>query len=168
MGRRFFISGGSWYGNDSIWRMIYDLNRVVLFARPDGGALAETPQRRYLAIVDGMTAGEGNGPLQPLPVETGIVALSDDPFLVDLALCRLMGYDYRSIPQLSHHREFDAGSWGAFDPEEAVVDFDGKDYHGIESLPVIHPFLPPVGWRGHIEQRVAARAAEESRARARR
>jgi hypothetical protein len=143
--------------------MIYDLNRVVLFARPEGGELAETPQRRYIAIVDGMTAGEGNGPLQPLPVETGILALGEDPFVVDLALSRLMGLDYRSIPQLAHHREFGRGSWGDFDPEAVRVRLDEREFRGIDSLPVLHSFLPPAGWRGHIELKADSRATVSAR-----
>jgi len=152
IGRRFLISGGSWYGNDSIWRMIYDLNRVLLYGRPEGGVLAVTPQRQYVVVVDGITAGEGNGPLQPLPVETGIVAVSDNPFIVDLVLCRLMGFDYRKIPQLSHHREFGEDSWGDLDPSAITVRMDGEGFTGIESLPVLRSFLPSAGWRGHIER----------------
>ena len=159
VGKRFLISGGSWYGNDSIWRMIYDLNRIVLYAKPEGGVLSESPQRQYLAIVDGVVAGEGNGPLQPLPVETGIVGVSNNPFVLDLALARLMGFDYRKIPQLSHHAEFGKGTWGDFDPATVVVQMDGRDCCGILSLPVLHPFLPSAGWRGHIEIDATGRVA---------
>src|SRR2546426_4692260 len=98
-----------------------------------------------------MTAGEGNGPLQPLPVEAGIVALSDNPFLLDMAMARMMGFDYDKIPQLSHHREFGSASWGDFDPRTIEILFDGMRYQGIPSLPVLRHFMPPVGWAGHIE-----------------
>jgi len=151
LGKRFLISGGSWYGNDSIWRMIYDLNKIVLYAKPDGGALAEVPQRHYLTIVDGLVAGEGNGPLQPLPVETGIVGISENPFVLDFCLARLMGLDFRKIPQLSHHAEFGRDSWGDFDPETIKVQWNGQELRGVGSLPVLHRFLPPAGWRGHVE-----------------
>ncbi len=159
IGRPFVLTGGSWYGNDSIWRMIYDLNRVVLHGRPQGGELAPEPQRKYLAVVDGITAGEGNGPLQPLPVEAGIVAISDNPFLTDFALSRLMGFDAKRIPQLAHHREFGIGSWGDFDPAGARVHLDGRELCGIEALPVLRSFLAPVGWKEHIELLPASRVA---------
>ncbi len=158
-GRRFLISGGSWYGNDSIWRMIYDLNRIVLYAKPEGGVLSESPQRQYLTIVDGVVSGEGNGPLQPLPVETGIIGISNNPFVVDIALAHLMGFDYRKVPQLSHHREFGKDSWGDFDPATVVLQMDGRELRGVQSLPVLHPFLPSAGWRGHIELNAAVRVA---------
>ncbi|HEU5181725.1 MAG TPA: DUF362 domain-containing protein [Candidatus Polarisedimenticolia bacterium] len=159
IGRPFVLTGGSWYGNDSIWRMIYDLNRVILHGRPEGGELASEPQRRYLAVVDGITAGEGNGPLQPLPVEAGIVAISDNPFLADFALSRLMGFDAKKIPQLAHHREFGAKSWGDFDPASARLHLDGRELCGIEALAVLRVFLPPAGWREHIELAAASRVA---------
>ncbi|HET9234940.1 MAG TPA: hypothetical protein VFP10_12435, partial [Candidatus Eisenbacteria bacterium] len=102
---------------------------------------------------------EGNGPLQPLPVEAGILGISEDPFLMDMAASRLMGFDYRKIPQLSHHREFDPGHWGDFDPETVPVRVDGKEYRGIALLPTLHPFLPPAGWRGHIELELKSQVA---------
>ena len=159
MERPFVLTGGSWYGNDSIWRMIYDLNRVILYGRPEGGELAFQPQRKYLAVVDGITAGEGNGPLQPLPVEAGIVAVSDNPFLADFALCRMMGFDAMRIPQLAHHREFGGGSWGDFDPAAVRLHLDGVELCGIEMLPVLRQFLPAAGWREHIELPAAPRVA---------
>jgi uncharacterized protein DUF362 len=159
VGKRFLLSGGSWYGNDSIWRMIYDLNRIVLHAKPEGGALSEMPQRQYLAIVDGLVAGEGNGPLQPLPVEAGIVGISDNPFVLDFSLARLMGLDHRKIPQLAHHAEFGKGTWGDFDPATIKVHLNGRELSGVDSLPILHPFLPPAGWRGHIELETQGRVA---------
>jgi uncharacterized protein (DUF362 family) len=157
--KRFLISGGSWHGNDTIWRMIYDLNRIVLYATPSGGPLEGSPQRRYLAILDGMVGGEGNGPLQPLPVDTGVLGIAEDPFLMDMAASRLMGLDYRKIPQLSHHREFAPGHWGDFDPETVAVSMDGREYRGIAALPILRSFVPPAGWRGHIELEATSRVA---------
>jgi len=159
LAKRFLISGGSWYGNDTIWRMIYDLNKIVLYAGASGGPLETSVQRRYLAILDGLTAGEGNGPLQPLPVSFGLIGICEDPFLMDMAVARLIGFDYRKIPQLSHHREFEPGHWGDFDPDAVVVRIDGKEYRGISALPVRRAFLPPAGWRGHVELDAQMRVA---------
>ena len=39
--KRFFRAGGSWPGNDTVWRMIYDLNKIILYAPKEGGGLAE-------------------------------------------------------------------------------------------------------------------------------
>src|SRR6266481_5338239 len=59
----FFPSGG-WHGNDTIWRTVDDLNRILFFCDPANGAMQSQPQRRYFAVVDGIIAMEGNGPLR--------------------------------------------------------------------------------------------------------
>ena len=150
--KRMYVGAGSWYGNDTIWRMVYDLNLIVRYAPSAGGALRDTVQRGYVAILDGGTAGEGNGPLQPLPVEAGVVAMANDPFLLDFVMARWMGYDYRKIPMLNHFGLFPDPDWAKFDPATVVIVVDGRVHRGIESLPVLHPFLPSPGWRGHIEK----------------
>src|SRR5262249_28090323 len=41
---------GSWSGNDTIWRTCLDLNRILLYGKPDG-SLAGQPQRQVLHVV---------------------------------------------------------------------------------------------------------------------
>ena len=66
------MRNGNWQGNDTCWRMALDLNRALLYGRPDGTlARCEPVAKRYLAIVDGIIGGEGNGPLCPDPVGFG-------------------------------------------------------------------------------------------------
>src|SRR5262249_13584417 len=42
VGRKMFgetretTRSGNWYGNDTLWRMVLDLNKVLLYANPDG------------------------------------------------------------------------------------------------------------------------------------
>jgi len=47
-------------------------------------------------------AGEGDGPLQPLPVKSDTLFVASDPFLADFVLARWMGFDCQRIPQLVH------------------------------------------------------------------
>jgi hypothetical protein len=70
---------------------------------------------------------------------------------MDFAIARMMGFDYRKIPQLAHHREFGEESWGDFDPHAIEFEMDDHVCTGVESLPVLRRFLPPPGWIGHIE-----------------
>ena len=146
----FYMAGGAWYGNDTIWRMIYDLNRIVRYADRDG-VLRDRPQRAYLAILDGVVAGEGNGPLQPLPVAAGLVAFSADPFALDAVTARLMGFDRARIPQLAHAAEFGDPEWGAWDPGRLAVALDSRLVTGVDAVPVRRRFRPAPGWKGHLE-----------------
>ena len=74
---------GSWEGNRTLWRTILDLNRV-LFCADKEGRLRDTPQRRYLTIVDGIGAGAGEVPVGATPVEAGLLACGFDPALSDV------------------------------------------------------------------------------------
>ena len=65
---------GSWGGNDTVWRMCLDLQRVLHYGRLDG-AFSDTVQRKILTITDAIVAGEGNGPLSPNPVDFGMMTL---------------------------------------------------------------------------------------------
>ena len=93
------ILDGSWQGNDTLWRTILDLNRAILFADRDGH-LCDQPQRRYLAIVDGIVAGEGEGPLGATPVEAGLLIAGRDPSLVDHVASEAMGFDSARIAMI--------------------------------------------------------------------
>jgi len=149
---KVYVGAGSWHGNDSIWRMVYDLNLILVFARKEGGVLADTPQREVVSIMDGIVAGEGNGPLQPLPVDAGVLLASSNPFLVDMAMAKLMGFDWRKIALLANHERFPWPVFGGFDPRGFDTVVDGvAGGRGVDDLPVLKPFLAPPGWIGHIE-----------------
>ena len=152
LGGSFYVGSGSWYGNDSIWRMVYDLNMIILFAHADGGKLRAEPQRTVLSIMDGLIAGEGNGPLQPLPVTATALLASRNPFLIDFAMAKLMGFDVRKIRLLDHYRRFPFAPFTDFEPAKFPVTLNGaRSENGLDALPVIQRFIPSPGWRGHIE-----------------
>ena len=94
------VIDGSWEGNQTLWRTILDLNRAILFADRDG-VLRDTQQRRYLAIVDGIVAGEGEGPLGATPVDAGLLFAGRDPGLVDHVAAEAMGFDPARIPMIT-------------------------------------------------------------------
>ena len=64
-------------------------------------ACRSEPQRRYLTIVDGIVAGEGEGPLGATPVHSGLLVGGFDPALVDHEVARAMGFSPESIPQIA-------------------------------------------------------------------
>ncbi len=89
--------GGSWSGNETIWRMILDLNRIFLFADGKGNILPKQ-QRKAFYVVDGFISGVKNGPLTPHVIRPGIVAAGFNAAAVDKAMLELVGIDADKIP----------------------------------------------------------------------
>ena len=58
------IRYGMWYGNDTIWRTILDLNRIINYSDKDGN-IRGTKQRHIIHIGDMIVCGEKEGPLSP-------------------------------------------------------------------------------------------------------
>jgi len=153
----FYVVGGSWYGNQTLWRMIYDLNLVLQRAGRDG-RLRPVPQRETVTLVDGLVAGEGDGPLKATPRPTDMLFAGRDPFAIDTVLAWMMGFDPDAIPMLAERRQYLGGSWGEFDLAELTVAIDGHA-GSLVATDVNFEFAPAPGWRGHIERRAAARRA---------
>ncbi|MBW2595341.1 MAG: DUF362 domain-containing protein [Deltaproteobacteria bacterium] len=147
------IRSGNWYGNDTTWRMVIDLNRILMYA-DNKGCLQDTPARRIFCIVDGIVGGEGNGPLDPTPKPAGIVLAGMNPVGVDLVCARLMGFDYKRLPVLyksldnSHPLPLAAFGYDAVICKSNDQQFDRSlDEFGGMSL----AFQPHFGWKGHVE-----------------
>ncbi len=164
LGRRTFgdtdtsrVRSGNWHGNDTTWRMVLDLNRALRYA--DGeGVLHPEPRRRYFSFVDGIVAGEGNGPMGSDPRPAGVVLAGSDPLAVDLVCTRLMGFDYRKVPVLREALEPHKYALNAVRYEDvrgrsnaAAYDRRLADFNG----PCL-AFKPHFGWVGHIEWHTAA------------
>ncbi|UQA59111.1 DUF362 domain-containing protein [Polyangium aurulentum] len=94
------VIDGSWEGNRTLWRTILDLNRILFFADREG-VLRDAPVRRYLAIVDGLVAGEGEGPLGATPVDAGLLVGGTDPGVVDATAAEAMGLDPLRMPMIA-------------------------------------------------------------------
>ncbi len=148
--KRFYTAGGAWHGNETIWRMIYDLNLIIQCVDREGN-LHREPQRAYFSIVDGLVAGEGNGPLQPFPRDTGWLAFGDDPFAVDASFAWFMGFDPARLPLLARREAYLGPSWGDFDLPLLDAELDGSPIRVLESPVNLH-FAPAPGWRNHIER----------------
>jgi len=162
VGTVFFGSGsnvirsGNWYGNDTTWRMVLDLNRCLLYGKPDGSFRTGEP-KRYYSVVDGIIGMDGNGPMQGNPVNSGVVLVGCDPVAVDAVAATLMGFDWRKLPTI---RE----AFGDFRypitqtcPDKIKIRSDVNDWNGtLEDLKTKETFMfePHFGWKGHIERRL--------------
>ncbi len=90
-----------WYGNDTTWRMVKDLNVIAEYGLPDG-TFSEIPQRKIYSICDGIIAGQGDGPLEPSPLKLGVISCTDNSLVNDRAIAILMGLNVDKIPLLSN------------------------------------------------------------------
>lgn len=146
----FYVGGGSWYGNQTIWRMIYDLNLIAQCVDAEG-VLHQQPQRHYYCIVDGLTCGEGDGPLFPTPRAMDWIVCGADPFAVDATLAWFMGFDASRMPILSQRANYMGPAWGDFDMKALQVAVDDQ-VAPLAAFPRPAAFAPPPGWIGHVER----------------
>ena len=151
-------AGGSWIGNDTVWRMALDLNRVLLYSKEDGTVSPGPQARRYLTVVDGIIAGDGEGPMEPHDRATGALIAAGHPLACDLVAAQAMGFD-TSLLKLcaeglkSHPLPLDP----VRRPEDldlAMLDLGGaSSWNQVawEDLPN-WSFEPPVGWREAVRR----------------
>jgi uncharacterized protein (DUF362 family) len=141
---------GSWYGNDTIWRTVADLNKIVEFADKDGNMCAES-QRRILNIGDMIICGEKEGPIGPSPKPLGIIMISNNALLFDYVLCKIMGFNAKCIPSvfktLEKHNE-DMDSKIILSNVPAISERKISDL----KIPVSWHFEPHSCWKGHINK----------------
>ncbi len=95
----------AWYGNDTVWRMVLDINQIAIFGKADG-TLSNQPQRELFCLSDGIIAGQGNGPLKPEMFGLGIVAFSNNAALMDYTSGLLMGLEVNKISLLRNAFEW--------------------------------------------------------------
>jgi uncharacterized protein (DUF362 family) len=139
---------GSWSGNDTVWRMCLDLNRILLYGRLDG-KLADTPQRQVIHFVDAVIAGQGNGPLAPEPLPLGLVLLGQNAPAVDWVGALLLGYHPERIPLTRN--AFGVWPWrlADFDATEVEIAGDlgqGKADDAFACRIPVAPSRYPAGW----------------------
>jgi len=151
------IRSGNWFGNDTIWRMCLDLNKLVLYGGADGKLREPLPQnrKRHYVLVDGLIAGEGSGPLNPDPVPAGTLIFGSNPPSVDAACTWLMGFDPEKIPIVRQ---------GFQVRQYPLVDHDWRDVELISNVDAWNQrlidvpedstfhFAPHFGWKGQIER----------------
>jgi uncharacterized protein (DUF362 family) len=140
---------GSWSGNMTVPRMTLDLNRILLYGRADA-TLADHPQRRVLHVVDAVIAGQGDGPLAPLPLPLGVIMAGENAVALDWVAAHLLGYDASRIPLLT--LAFEEYRWpiAAFDPQKIQILGDWKKIFGTDDLRAVAKCQDvdlPAGWQ---------------------
>lgn len=154
-----FIRSGNWHGNRTTWRMCLDLNRCFYYSDARGEHFdADRPVRRALTLMDGIVAGEGEGPLAPRDRPLGAVLAATDPVALDLVALRLMGFDWRRVPKVREamardtlrvtevRQPADVEVW------ETQIQGGTPVRRALGEIRCERTFEPHPGWVGHIEQ----------------
>lgn len=125
---------GAWPGNDTIWRMVCDLYQGF-----------QTRERRYFSVVDGIVAGEGQGPFCPTSKNANTLIAGDNLLAVDCAAVRYMGFDPARIRYLSHflnihYEDVTLDGISVIENGQKVEDFFRSDSRYAD-------FFVPIQWR---------------------
>jgi hypothetical protein len=146
------LDAGNWYGNDSAWRMSVDLLKILMYA--DGeGKIQNTPQRRLFTVIDGIIGGDNKGPLEPDPVESGILLASENFLAADIVGTRLMGFDPMLVKYLTflmNERDFDYGVRNYSDIEIKTAEPLWRECLRDKTNRFLN-YKPFPGWIGHLE-----------------
>ncbi len=108
--------------------------------------------------MDGVIAGEGDGPLSPTNVPLGAVIAATDPVALDLVALRLMGFDERNFPKICEPiRDDDLRITNVQDPQDVTVfEIDSRSHdvqrRRLEDIACGHVFAAHPGWTGHVER----------------
>ncbi|HEY6332892.1 MAG TPA: DUF362 domain-containing protein [Blastocatellia bacterium] len=146
------IRSGNWHGNDTIWRTVLDLHKVWIYGDKQG-RLCQTPQRKFICIIDGIVAGEGNGPLAPDPKPAGLCIVGFDPIATDTTCAMIMGFDPERLPILSQAHHARGFHLELVPPEDITVESNVESWNGpVMGLSEPLRFKPHFGWKGFIER----------------
>ncbi len=147
------IRSGNWYGNDTLWRTVVDLNKVLFHF--DGEGRERRGPRRYLTLVDGIVAGEGDGPSSSDRKEAGVIVAGLNPVAVDTVCAVIMGFDFTKVPLLRNAWAVTRYPLVCFGPREVLCRSNrpewSDDLAGVQNAAHL-AFRPHKGWMGHIER----------------
>jgi uncharacterized protein (DUF362 family) len=139
--------------------MCVDLNRCLYYSDARGEHFdAPKPIRTVLTVIDGIIAGDGDGPLAPADVPLGAVLAATDPVALDLACVRLMGFDEENLPKIRESMRADNLRITSVHRTDQVrvVEVNGESFakneKTLEELSASKPFNPHPGWRNHVER----------------
>ena len=157
VGRLFFgdtqkvVRSGNWHGNDTCWRMVLDLNKCLFDF--DGGGQPRSKPIRYLAVVDGIVGGEGNGPMAPDRKPCGTIIAGTHPAAVDMTAAMVMGFDWEKLRLLKNSFSMKERSFVSFQPGDIQVASNKPEWDGpLGQATDWFEFAPHFGWTGAIER----------------
>ena len=149
------LGGGSWHGNDTVWRTTLDINRAFFYfdRRHQRVSALLSSDVRYLAILDGLIGGQKESPLSPTPVESGVMLAAANPLALDTVAAAMMGLDIRKIKQITRGFVLRALPLAHFSPDQIVIcgNVPATNVQDIYERQIYTAFEPSRGFRGTVE-----------------
>ncbi|MUW13226.1 DUF362 domain-containing protein [Halorubrum sp. CBA1125] len=150
------VRSGNWWGNDTVWRMCLDLNKLLFYGNTDGTLRDDSSdsRKRHYSLCDGIVGGEARGPMDPDPKESGFLSFGTHPASVDAVTTYLMGFDPELIPIVRNAfqcKAYPLAEWGL---DDISVKSNQSVWQGeLGSIPIESTleFEPHFGWTHHIE-----------------
>jgi len=132
---------GAWEGNDTCWRMAADLYNVFVKDVTDRSK-KQNHNIKTFSVIDGVTAGEENGPFCPAARHAQVVIAGEDLLLVDCTAARLMDFNLRAIKYLDNLLQ--DGRVDLSNVKIVSEDFDVDEFFSGKKKYL--QFVPPSGW----------------------
>ena len=142
-----------WFGNDTLWRTLLDINRIVIYADKEGN-IQDVPQRGHFGVIDGIIAGDKDGPVSPNPVPAGVLIAGYNSVLLDVVGSTLIGFDFMKIPMIRKALENHNGGLSLYKgTKEDIRIFDNEGMFNLEEFKKVRNlhFEAHPNWKGHVE-----------------
>ena len=133
------VAAGAWAGNETICRMILDMNRIFLCCDRNG-VLRDKTVRKVFYVVDGVAMGMGNGHVSPIPVKAGLLTAGWNGYMIDTSIVNLFGVDSDCITLYSMAKN---NKWVFLNAEGNCL-FNGETLDESTRLPM--ELIPPDDW----------------------
>ncbi len=146
---------GSWYGNDTIWRTVVDLNNIMLHV-DKSGHLSKNKERKILSIGDMIICGEAEGPISPSPKKLGMIMIANNTLIFDIIACKIMGFNYQFIKSISNPMAQAILGFQTLEEIEKTIISSNIEWINNKSISSFNTlnqwqFLPHSCWKNNIE-----------------
>lgn len=136
---------GSWYGNDTIWRTLLDINKIILYSDKNG-KMTNKKQRVIFNLADMIVSGEKEGPLMPSDKKVGLLIGSFNQLNMDYTICKIMGFDTNKIKYIKEGYKLKKYVISHTD-KFSILDTNKEE---IDILKYNKKFIPTDGWIDYL------------------
>lgn len=149
------VGGGSWHGNDTLWRTVLDINRAFFYFNRKTQFIDHQvgSDVKYLAILDGAIGGQKESPLAPTPIQSGVMMAAFNPLAMDAVATAMMGLDIKKINQIYEGFSLKSLPLANFSWENVKICSDTtlSCIQDIYAQKAYTPFEPSRGFKGFVE-----------------